>query len=99
MYDQYEGQVMNIQKYIDSVFFVVSSMTGLGFAYIYPRTSLEYGMQSMIMLLGVSLYANFFAFFTVTIYNRNKKRIENMLKFEENKKMALLRNFPIDIRL
>jgi hypothetical protein len=52
-------------------------MTGLGFAYIYPRTDLEYGMQSLIMILGVSLYANFFAFFTVSIYNRNKKRIEN----------------------
>ena len=40
MYDQYD--VPDIQKYIDSVFFVVSSMTGLGFAYIYPRTNLEY---------------------------------------------------------
>ena len=98
MYDQYEGQVMHIQKYIDSVFFVVSSMTGLGFAYIYPRTDLEYAMQSMIMLLGVSLYANFFAFFAVTIYNRNKKRIENMMRFEESKKLAVLRNFPNDIR-
>jgi Ion channel len=72
LYDVYEGSVPNIQKYIDSVFFVISSMTGLGFAYIYPRTDLEYGMQSLIMLLGVSLYANFFAFFAVTIYNRNK---------------------------
>ena len=77
-YDAY-SYVPNIQKYIDSVFFVVSSMTGLGFAFIYPRTDLEYAMQSLIMVLGVSLYANFFAFFTVTIYNRNKKIIENMI--------------------
>jgi hypothetical protein len=74
-------------------------MTGLGFAYIYPRTNLEYAMQSMIMICGVSLYANFFAFFTVTIYNRNKKMIDNMLRFEESKELAVLRNFPIDIRL
>jgi len=77
-YDAY-SYVPNIRKYIDSVFFVVSSMTGLGFAFIYPRTDLEYAMQSLIMVLGVSLYANFFAFFTVTIYNRNKKIIENMI--------------------
>ena len=42
-------------------------MAGLGFAYIYPRTDLEYAMQSLIMFLGVSLYANFFAFFAVSI--------------------------------
>jgi hypothetical protein len=74
-------------------------MTGLGFAYIYPRTNLEYAMQSMIMICGVSLYANFFAFFTVTIYNRNKKMIDNMLRYEESKELAVLRNFPNDIRL
>ena len=69
-------------------------MTGLGFAYIYPRTDLEYAMQSLIMLLGVSLYANFFGFFAVSIYNRNRKRIENMVQFEESKKLAALRSFP-----
>jgi hypothetical protein len=74
-------------------------MTGLGFAYIYPRTDLEYGMQSLIMILGVSLYANFFAFFTVSIYNRNKKRIENQMRFEESKQLAILRSFPGDIRV
>ncbi len=73
-------------------------MTGLGFAYIYPRTNLEYFTQCAIMILGVSMYANFFAFFAVSIYNRNKKRIENMNRLEECKKLAFLRNFPIDIR-
>ncbi len=69
-------------------------MTGLGFAYIYPRTVLEYAMQSIIMVVGVSIYANFFAFFAVSIYNRNRKRIENMKRLEESKKLAVLRNFP-----
>jgi hypothetical protein len=94
LYDAYEGHVPDFQKYIDSVLFVVSSMTGLGFGYIYPRTDLEYAMQSIIMLLGVSTYANFFAFFAVTIYNRNKQIIENMMRFEESKKLAKLRGFP-----
>ena len=55
-------------------------MTGLGFAYIYPRTNLEYLIQSIIMVVGVSTYANFFGFFAVSIYNRNRKRLENMLR-------------------
>lgn len=88
----------DVQKYVDSALFVVSSMTGLGFAFIYPRTNLEYGIQSLIMICGVSLYANFFAFFAVTIYNRNKKMIGNMLRYEESKELAVLRNFPTNIR-
>ena len=84
--------------YVDSTFFVVTSMTGLGFGYIYPRTVLEYSMQALLMVTGVSIYANFFAFFAVSIYNRNRKRIENMKRLEESKKLAVLRNFPSDIR-
>ena len=91
-------EVSKLQKYVDSALFVVSSMTGLGFAYIYPRTNLEYIIQSLIMICGVSLYANFFAFFTIAIYNRNKKMIENMLRYEESKQLAVLRNFPGEIR-
>ena len=73
-------------------------MTGLGFGYIYPRTILEYTMQTLIMIVGVSIFANFFALFVVSIYNRTKKRIENMRRLEESKKLAVLRNFPSDIR-
>lgn len=90
--------VPHIQKYVDSVFFTVSSMTGLGFGYIYPRTNLEYAMQSMLMVVGVSVYANAFGHFAVSIYNRNKKMIENMNKLQETKRLAVLRNFPNDIR-
>jgi hypothetical protein len=91
--------VPNIQKYIDSVFFIISTMTGLGFAFIYPRTDFEYAMESVIMLIGVSVYANFFAFFIVSIYNRNRKQIENMMRFEEFKQLAVLRHFPKSIRI
>lgn len=83
---------------MDSVFFVVSSMTGLGFAYIYPRTNFEYFMQSLIMVVGVSVYANFFGYFAVSIYNRNKRRIENMNKLQESKRLAVLRDFPTEMR-
>ena len=80
--------------YADSIFFVVSSMTGLAFGYLIPRTNLEYGMQALIMLLGVSTYANFFGFFAVSIYNRNRKMIDNMKEYEEMKELAVLRSFP-----
>lgn len=85
-------------KYVDSVFFVVSTMTGLVFGYNYPRTYLEYVMQSLIMLLGVSLYAHCFGFFAVSIYNRNRVRIDNMMQYEETKKLARLRSFPRKMR-
>lgn len=85
--------------YIDAVTFIIASMTSIGFFMIYPRTDLEYAMQSVIMLIGVSVYANFFAFFIVSIYDRNRKEIENMMRFEEFKQLAVLRHFPKNIRI
>lgn len=73
-------------------------MSGLGFGYNYARTYLEYFIQSILMAIGMSTYANYFGYFTVSIYNRNKRIIENMNKLEESKSLAVLRNFPNDIR-
>jgi Ion channel len=70
-YDKYED-VPHIQMYCDSLFFSVISMTGLGLTPMYPRTDLEYAIHSLMMLMGVSLYLNFFAFFAVTIYKNNR---------------------------
>jgi heme/copper-type cytochrome/quinol oxidase subunit 2 len=89
-----ELNASNGQRYVDSMYFVVSTMTGLGFSYTYPHTNLEYGMLSIIILIGVSIYVEFFAHFVVTLYNRNKKRVENMKRLEEAKKLEVLRNFP-----
>ena len=55
-------------------------------------------MQTMIIIVGESIYANFFALFAVSIYNRSRKRIENMKRLEESKKLAILRNFSNDIK-
>jgi hypothetical protein len=57
-------------------------MTGLGFGAIYPRSPLEWFMQSFLMIIGVSYYANVFSLFAVSIYNRNRKRNEIMRKLE-----------------
>ena len=59
------------ERYIDGLFFVVATMTGLGYGNIVPSTNLEYFIDMFIMVTGASIYANFFANFTVTIYNRN----------------------------
>ena len=60
------------------MYFVVTTMTGLGFSYTYPRTNLEYAMESIIIVVGVSIYIELFAHFVVTLYERNRLRIENM---------------------
>ena len=73
-------------------------MTGLGFSDIYSRTTLEYAMECFINLIGVSVFVEFFALFVVTLYNMNKKRLQNMERLEEAKKLQILRNFPPDLR-
>lgn len=67
------GDAPLYQQYVDSTFFVVATMTGLGYGNIVPRTIVEYLTVLVIMIVGASIYANFFANFAVTIYNNNAK--------------------------
>jgi prefoldin subunit 5 len=60
-------------------------MTGLGYGNIVPSTTLEYWVDILIMIIGSSIYAGFFADFAVEIYNQNKKTIENEQKLEQAK--------------
>ena len=60
-----------LQKYVESVFFVVATMTGLGYGNIVPSTNLEYLVDCFIMIIGASIYANFFANFALEIYKQN----------------------------
>lgn len=70
-------EVTVIEKYVDGVFYVVATMTGLGYGNIVPVTNLEYFIDTFIMISGCSIYAGFFADFAVSIYNRSKWAIEN----------------------
>jgi len=70
-------EVSEFEKYVDSVFYAVATMTGLGYGNIVPSTNLEYFVDIFIMITGSSIYAGFFADFAVEIYNQNKKTIEN----------------------
>lgn len=62
-----ENEATDFERYIDAVFFVVATMTGLGYGNIVPVTGLEQFVDIFIMITGSSIYANFFANFTVTI--------------------------------
>jgi hypothetical protein len=70
-------EVTDFEKYIDSVFYTVATMTGLGYGNIVPSTNLEYFVDTFIMITGSSIYAGFFADFALEIYRRNKDSIEN----------------------
>lgn len=93
-----EEHASDFDRYIDSVFFVVATMTGLGYGNIVPTTFWEYFVNIFIMITGSSIYANFFANFTVTIQSRNWKKIENIKKLEEAKNFATLRHLPEDLK-
>jgi hypothetical protein len=93
-----ENNASEFERYIDSLFFVVATMTGLGYGNIVPTTNWEYLIDIFIMITGSSIYANFFANFTVTIQNRNWRKIENTKKLEEAKNFATLRHLPEEIK-
>lgn len=77
-----EYDVGTFFKYIESLFFVVATMTGLGYGNIVPSTNPEWLVDCFIMITGASIYANFFANFAVEIYKQNKKQIENNKRFD-----------------
>ena len=72
-----EYPVTTMDKYIESLFFVVATMTGLGYGNIVPSTNAEWLTDCLIMITGASIYANFFANFAVEIYKQNKRQIDN----------------------
>jgi hypothetical protein len=91
-------EVTSTEKYIDAVFYVVATMTGLGYGNIVPTTDLERFVDIFIMITGSSIYVGFFADFAVEIYNKNSKTIENDQKLEQAKNFGTQRGLPEDLR-
>ena len=81
-------EVTTFEKYIESLFFVVATMTGLGYGNIVPSTNAEWLVDCLIMITGASIYANFFANFAVEIYKQNKTQIDNSKKFDQARKLV-----------
>lgn len=92
-------EVTSAEKYIDAVFYVVATMTGLGYGNIVPTTDLERFVDIFIMITGSSIYVGFFADFAVEIYNKNSKTIENDEKLEQAKNFGTQRGLPEDLQL
>jgi hypothetical protein len=46
-------------------------MVGIAFGYIFPKTTLEFVAQILIIVTGNTFYINFFSFFLMTLYNMN----------------------------
>jgi hypothetical protein len=90
--------VTTAEKYIDAVFYVVATMTGLGYGNIVPSTNLEWFVDIFIMITGSSIYVGFFADFAVEIYNKNTKIIVNDQKLEQAKNFGTQRALPEDLR-
>ena len=74
--------VAHWQIYMEAAFYVVGTMMGMVFGNRYPVNSDEQNLCIVIMLTGASIYATFFSYFVVMIYNRNKVVIENNKKLE-----------------
>jgi len=82
------------EVYFDSFFFVATTMSGIGFGNVLPFTNLEYAACMVIMVVGATIYANFFAHFAVTVYKRNASRIDNLKRLEQAKAFASRRALP-----
>ena len=74
--DSLIAQPSNIELYVDSSFFVVTTMGGWSYGNILPGTVLEMIVDIFIMFIGASMYANLFANFVTVITTQNAKRIE-----------------------
>ena len=83
--DNFDQGPSQFQQYIESCFFTVATMTGLGYGNVVPTTDLELFVIIFIMVTGASIYANFFANFIVTMNNKNAKAIETIKKHDQAK--------------
>jgi hypothetical protein len=86
------------EKYLDAVFYVVATMTGLGYGDVIPITSAERLVCICVMFTGATIFADFFARFAVSIYHNNQKGIENRQRLEQAKGFANQRNLPAEFK-
>jgi hypothetical protein len=90
--------VTDFEKYIDALFFVVSTMNGMGYGNILPTTNLEWIVDILIMIAGCSTWGGFFADFTVELYKQNQATIDNEEKLDQAMQFALQRGLPSEMR-
>lgn len=73
----YNYDVPEWQKYLDSMVYVISNMSGMGFGNIVPITNGEWIVAIFIFMVGSSIYLNYFAQFAIQIQQKHQKIMEN----------------------
>lgn len=63
----FDYAVPNWQKYLDSMVYVISNMSGMGFGNIVPLTNFEWIVAIFIFMVGSSVYLNYYAQFAFQI--------------------------------
>jgi hypothetical protein len=84
----YDFEVPNWQKYLDSMVYVISNMSGMGFGNIVPITNGEWVVAIFIFMVGSSIYLNYYAQFAFQVQQQHYREMENTQKLEECKKLA-----------
>jgi hypothetical protein len=97
--DNFDQNPSDFQKYIESCFFTVATMNGMGYGNVIPTTDLEVFVINFIMVTGASIYANFFANFIVSMNKRNAKMIEVLKKHDQAKNLGSQLNISEPIML
>lgn len=77
--------------------FVVTTMNGTCYGNVIPKTDLEFLLDIFIMVIGASIYANFFAVLIFALNETNSTFIENIKKHEQAKKFCTQFNVGDDI--
>ena len=67
------------EKYIESYFFVSTTLGGAGFGNLVPSTNFEWFVSTILNLVGSSLFICIFVDFVMEFQMRN------LLKYENNK--------------
>ena len=93
----YELELLNrskIELYYLSLYFILTTITTVGYGNIYPFSSLEKIYAVIIMMFGVIMYSFFISTFTVIIRSINQKKDELKRKLEYIDHIK--RNYDID---
>ena len=88
----------NTELFVDGVFYVVATMTGLGYGDVIPITYWETLVCLFIMFLGVTIFSDFFGRFAAMMYHSNAWKIENRTKLEQAIQFADQRNLPTNLK-
>jgi len=69
--------VPNWQKYLDSMTYCISNMSGMGWGNITPKTNLEFFCSCIVFTTGCTAYLKFYSDILYLIQMQNQQAMEN----------------------